>query len=184
MQRADLDHVVIPHAYQMHLRSHFHIRAADVTVERQTPFALGIRFDVRRMGDILVSIDDHVRMRISPYQRTVLHPTEQQRQLLHLVLQVLAIDDAAEVKHLRAVVYLRPETMLQQLLRLAQILHGAELIEVGEYSHDLREAVCLHHVQKFEGFHLEAVLGIDAKQYQIGDLGNVEHCRGRIRTFQ
>ncbi len=55
---------------------------------------------------------------------------------------------------------------------------------MSEDPHDLGKTVRLHHVEKFEGLHLEAEFGIHAKQDQVGYLGRVEHGRGAIGTFQ
>mmetsp|Transcript_6057 Transcript_6057/g.15446 ORF Transcript_6057/g.15446 Transcript_6057/m.15446 type:complete len:225 (-) Transcript_6057:2167-2841(-) len=44
-------------------------------------------------------------------------------------------------------------------------------------AHDFGKAVRLEHIQKLKGFHFKAKLGVHHQQYQIGNLGAVQHGR-------
>ena len=61
--------------------------------------------------------------------------------------------------------------MLQPALRLAELLRVAEVVEVGQHAHQLREAVHLADVEELERLHLEAEARVHQQQ----------HLRGRDR---
>ncbi len=59
-------------------------------------------------------------------------------EIVHFDLRVVAILDAGQIEHFRAVVHIRPEALLHLLLGLPQRLDGFEGVEVREHAHDLR----------------------------------------------
>ena len=70
--------------------------------------------------------------------------------------------------------------MLQPALRLAELLRVAEVVEVGQHAHQLREAVHLADVEKLERLHLEAETCVHQQQHLRGRHQNVREAgRGR-----
>mmetsp|Transcript_38148 Transcript_38148/g.114055 ORF Transcript_38148/g.114055 Transcript_38148/m.114055 type:complete len:788 (-) Transcript_38148:151-2514(-) len=183
-QRSHIRQSEISHAGHVHPLPPAEVRSSDVSVERDGPIAGRILLHVPRRSHILVPIGDEIRVGVPKHQRAEFGPAHVQRQLTHLVLQVLVPHDSRKVKHLGAVVNFGPEAMLEQLFRLAEILGGAKFVEMSKDTHDAGESVDLEHVEEFERLHLESVFGVDAQQDQIGDLGAVEHGGGILRgTF-
>lgn len=87
------------------------------------------------------------------------------------------------LKHLGAIVNLRPESMLEQLAGLSKILGRAELVQMRKYAHHLGKAMRLQDVQELKRFHLKAKLGIDAQEDEVGDLGAIQHGGRIVGTF-
>ena len=73
-----------------------------------------------------------------------------------------ALSNIYSLKHFGAIVNLRPESVLEQLAGLSQILGRAELVQMRKDAHHLGKAMRLQDVQKLKRLHLEAKLGIDA----------------------
>ena len=175
-QRLDVVDDEVAAAHEVHRRARLEMRAAHVAEERDVPVALPPRrVDAARVRDVLDAVDQQVAVRVAPAQRPELDAREVQVHEPDLALRVLAVDDAAHVEHLGALVDLRPEPVLQLLLRVAQRLALLEAVQVRQHAHDAREAVRVQHVEELEGLHLEAEGRVDEQQHEVCDLGQVAH---------
>jgi hypothetical protein len=70
--------------------------ATNVSIKGNRTIAGGIISDSVGVGNILVPIHKDVRMSIAPNKRAILDSRDEERQLLHLILQVPSSDAARE----------------------------------------------------------------------------------------
>lgn len=61
-------------------------------------------------------------------------------------------------------IYFSPESMLQLLPCLSQLLGILEHVQMGEYTHDLRKSMHLTDVQELKDLHLKTKAGINQQQ--------------------
>ena len=61
-----------------------------------------------------------------------------------------SMNEPGEVEQLRPVVDLRPEPVLEPLLRLLLLPRVAERVKVSQHAHDLGETVRLQHVEELK----------------------------------
>mmetsp|Transcript_11990 Transcript_11990/g.44558 ORF Transcript_11990/g.44558 Transcript_11990/m.44558 type:complete len:360 (+) Transcript_11990:3098-4177(+) len=152
------------------------MRAPHVSEQRDVPVVGAlVLLHLSGIGDVLDAVHKQVGMGVPPEQRPKLQAAHVEVQQPDLALWVLAVRHSVHVEHLCALVDLRPEAMLELLLRVPQGLVLAKRIQLREHAHDPRKAVDLEDVQELEGFHLEAEARVDEQQDQIRDLGQVHH---------
>lgn len=65
----------------------------------------------------------------------------------------------------RYLVYFRPESLLEHLLRLAQSLDASKHVQVSQHSHHLWKPMGLQDVEKLKGIHLKTMVTIHQQQY-------------------
>ena len=112
---------------------------------------------------------------VAPYEGTKLEDGDEAREVGDLDLWVAIVLDAAEVEELTALVDVRPEALLELLLRPAEGSRGGEGIEMAQHADDAWEAVDLAHVEELKGLHLEAEAAVHHEEREVGDLCNVAH---------
>mmetsp|Transcript_43718 Transcript_43718/g.66013 ORF Transcript_43718/g.66013 Transcript_43718/m.66013 type:complete len:203 (-) Transcript_43718:385-993(-) len=161
----------------MHFCSFAKMCPTNVAIEGNRAFTRWIVRKEVRVCEVLVTINNEVGMCISPDKWSILDSGNKECQLLDFILQVLAIDASGEVKHLGSVINLGPKAVLEELFCFAEILHCLELVKVRKNAHDFGETVCLQHVEKLKGLHLEAVLGVHHQQHEVSHFGQVQHGR-------
>ena len=83
---------------------------------------------MRRLLDLVFrsqvfhSIDDDIRMGLSPLKWTELHDGDETAEVSNLIEHVTALIVVREIKQLCSLIYFCPESMLQNLLRLLECL--------------------------------------------------------------
>eukprot|EP00968_Pinguiococcus_pyrenoidosus_P002137 scaffold111_cov252-Pinguiococcus_pyrenoidosus.AAC.5 len=163
-------------AHEVHVCVLLQMRAPHVSEQRDVPVVGAlVLLHLSGIGDVLDAVHKQVGMGVPPEQRPKLQAAHVEVQQPDLALWVLAVRHSVHVEHLCALVDLRPEAMLELLLRVPQGLVLAKRIQLREHAHDPRKAVDLEDVQELEGFHLEAEARVDEQQDQIRDLGQVHH---------
>ena len=96
MKGSNFGHFVVTGTDQMHRLSRSKMCATNVSIKGNRTIAGGIISDSVGVGNILVPIHKDVRMSIAPNKRAILDSRDEERQLLHLILQVPSSDAARE----------------------------------------------------------------------------------------
>lgn len=123
-------------------------------------------------------------------------------QVEDLAIGVATVHDPREVKHLRSIEHLRPETLLQSLLLSFESSGRLNEVEVGKDSDELGETVGGKGGEGFEGFlqekegelrlretrdrkthHLETETSVNHHENQISNLGDIDHRSEVVRDL-
>lgn len=129
-----------------------------------------------------------------PHQRTKLHHGDEAAEVLHLLVLILTVHHARQIKQFGPLVveaqqvtmlsqthkvlhqcatsvqmwvylvHLSPEAMFEVFLCLSQSLVVLECIQMSQHTHDTRETVDLTDIEELKCLHLKAKAGINQHQ--------------------
>jgi hypothetical protein len=129
------------------------VRAVEVAVQCDGAVALPARrADGLAGGQVLKAVREQVRVSVAEDERAELEDAEKAGEVEDLAVGVAAVEDAGKVEELCTGVDLGPEALLERLFCVLERRGLADEVEVGEHAENLREAVRLEDIQKFERF--------------------------------